>query len=62
MGYFNQKIVKNEVGSSAMPHKVNPIDFENAEGNLGMANAIFEHLTASCQYQDYSETYQILLY
>ena len=46
MGYFNQKILKNEVGSSAMPHKVNPIDFENAEGNLGMANAIYEHLAA----------------
>ena len=46
MGYFNQKIVKNEVGSSAMPHKVNPIDFENAEGNLGIANAIYEHLAA----------------
>ncbi|MBN2683180.1 MAG: adenylosuccinate lyase [Bacteroidales bacterium] len=44
--YFKQKIVKNEVGSSAMPHKVNPIDFENAEGNLGMANAIYEHLAA----------------
>jgi adenylosuccinate lyase len=44
MEYFKQKIVKNEVGSSAMPHKVNPIDFENAEGNLGMANAIFDHL------------------
>ena len=43
--YFNQKVVKNEVGSSAMPHKVNPIDFENAEGNLGMANAILEHLS-----------------
>ncbi|MBI4945186.1 MAG: adenylosuccinate lyase [Bacteroidetes bacterium] len=46
MNYFKQKIKKNEVGSSAMPHKVNPIDFENAEGNLGMANAIFEHLSA----------------
>lgn len=46
MGYFKQKINKNEVGSSAMPHKVNPIDFENAEGNLGIANAIFEHLSA----------------
>tara|TARA_B100001057_G_C22723489_1_gene900666 strand:- start:690 stop:1196 length:507 start_codon:yes stop_codon:yes gene_type:complete len=46
MGYFNQKILKNEVGSSAMPHKVNPIDFENAEGNLGIANAIYEHLAA----------------
>ncbi len=46
MSYFNQKIVKGEVGSSAMPHKVNPIDFENAEGNFGLANAIFEHLSA----------------
>ncbi|MDX1904890.1 MAG: adenylosuccinate lyase [Thermonemataceae bacterium] len=46
MGYFKQKINANEVGSSAMPHKVNPIDFENAEGNLGYANAIFEHLSA----------------
>jgi len=45
MNYFNQKIKENEVGSSAMPHKVNPIDFENAEGNLGIANAIFEHLS-----------------
>lgn len=44
--YFKQKIKKGEVGSSAMPHKVNPIDFENAEGNLGLANAIFEHLSA----------------
>ena len=46
MEYFKQKIKKDEVGSSAMPHKVNPIDFENAEGNLGMANAILEHLSA----------------
>ncbi len=46
MHYFNQKIKQNEVGSSAMPHKVNPIDFENAEGNLGIANALFEHLAA----------------
>ena len=46
MDYFKQKINKNEVGSSAMPHKVNPIDFENSEGNLGLANAIFEHLSA----------------
>ncbi len=46
MDYFKQKINPNEVGSSAMPHKVNPIDFENAEGNLGMANAILEHLAA----------------
>lgn len=46
MEYFKQKIKKGEVGSSAMPHKVNPIDFENAEGNLGIANAVFEHLSA----------------
>lgn len=46
MEYFKQKIKEGEVGSSAMPHKVNPIDFENAEGNLGFANAIFEHLAA----------------
>ena len=46
MEYFKQKIKAGEVGSSAMPHKVNPIDFENAEGNLGIANAIFEHLAA----------------
>ena len=44
--YFKQKIKEGEVGSSAMPHKVNPIDFENAEGNLGLANALFEHLAA----------------
>lgn len=46
MEYFRQRVAKNEVGSSAMPHKVNPIDFENAEGNLGLANAIFEHLSS----------------
>lgn len=46
IGYFAQKIKAGEVGSSAMPHKVNPIDFENAEGNLGIANALFEHLSA----------------
>ncbi len=46
MDYFKQKIKKGEVGSSAMPHKVNPIDFENSEGNLGIANAILEHLAA----------------
>lgn len=46
MSYFSQRVIANEVGSSAMPHKVNPIDFENAEGNLGMANALFEHLSA----------------
>ncbi len=45
MGYFKQKIVKGEIGSSAMPHKVNPIDFENAEGNLGIANALYDHLS-----------------
>jgi adenylosuccinate lyase len=44
--YFHQKIKQGEIGSSAMPHKVNPIDFENAEGNLGVANALFEHLSA----------------
>jgi len=46
MDYFKQKLRKNEVGSSAMPHKINPIDFENAEGNMGMANALFEHLSS----------------
>jgi adenylosuccinate lyase len=46
MEYFKQKIVEGEVGSSTMPHKVNPIDFENSEGNLGIANAVFEHLAA----------------
>src|SRR5690606_21763077 len=46
MDYFKQRIKKGEVGSSAMPHKVNPIDFENSEGNLGIANALFEHLSS----------------
>ena len=46
MDYFKQKIIEGEIGSSAMPHKVNPIDFENSEGNLGIANAFFEHLAA----------------
>jgi adenylosuccinate lyase len=46
MDYFKQKIKKGEIGSSAMPHKVNPIDFENSEGNIGLANALFEHLSA----------------
>ena len=46
MNYFKQKIKAGEIGSSAMPHKVNPIDFENAEGNLGIANALLEHLSA----------------
>jgi adenylosuccinate lyase len=46
MEYFKQKIKEGEIGSSAMPHKVNPIDFENAEGNLGVSNAILEHLSS----------------
>ena len=46
MNYFKQRIKDDEVGSSTMPHKVNPIDFENSEGNLGLANAVFEHLSA----------------
>ena len=46
LGYFKQKVVAGEVGSSTMPHKVNPIDFENAEGNLGLANSLFDHLAA----------------
>ena len=58
--YFNQKIVKNEVGSSAMPHKVNPIDFENAEGNLGIANSTFSFfsnkLTKSRLQRDLSDS------
>jgi adenylosuccinate lyase len=45
LGYFKQKLRKGEVGSSTMPHKVNPIDFENAEGNLGLANAVLRHLS-----------------
>jgi adenylosuccinate lyase len=46
LNYFSQKLVAGEVGSSTMPHKINPIDFENAEGNLGMANALAHHLSA----------------
>ena len=46
LGYFKQKTVAGEIGSSTMPHKVNPIDFENSEGNLGIANAIFQHLAS----------------
>ncbi len=50
LGYFKQKVVAGEVGSSTMPHKVNPIDFENSEGNLGLANAVLEHLApTSCR-------------
>jgi adenylosuccinate lyase len=46
LGYFRQRVVRGEVGSSTMPHKVNPIDFENSEGNLGLANALFGHMAA----------------
>jgi adenylosuccinate lyase len=46
LGYFKQKTIAGEVGSSTMPHKVNPIDFENAEGNLGLANAVLQHMAA----------------
>jgi adenylosuccinate lyase len=46
MNYFKQHIKEEEIGSSAMPHKVNPIDFENAEGNFGVANAVFGHLAS----------------
>jgi adenylosuccinate lyase len=46
MDYFKQKLKEGEIGSSAMPHKVNPIDFENSEGNLGIANALLEHMAA----------------
>jgi len=46
LGYFNQKNVKGEIGSSTMPHKINPIDFENAEGNLGLANALYGHFAS----------------
>jgi len=60
LGYFKQKTVAEEVGSSTMPHKVNPIDFENAEGNLGLANALFEHfankLTQSRMQRDLSDS------
>ena len=47
IGYFKQKTKKNEIGSSTMPHKVNPIDFENCEGNLGMANSIMHHFSSN---------------
>ncbi len=60
LGYFKQKTIANEVGSSTMPHKVNPIDFENAEGNLGLANTLFEHfadkLTQSRMQRDLSDS------
>lgn len=46
LGYFKQKVVAGEVGSSTMPHKVNPVDFENSEGNIGLANATFSHLAS----------------
>ena len=54
MEYFKQKIKAGEVGSSAMPHKVNPIDFENSEGNLGVANAILEHLSMKLPIQSFA--------
>ena len=50
LGYFTQKTIEGEVGSSTMPHKVNPIDFENAEGNLGMANAYFRFFSKTITY------------
>ena len=49
LGYFKQKVKEGEVGSSTMPHKVNPIDFENSEGNLGIANALLGHLAENCR-------------
>ena len=53
--YFKLKLDKNEIGSSTMPHKVNPIDFENAEGNLGLANTLFNHLAEKLPDQDCKE-------
>jgi adenylosuccinate lyase len=61
MEYFKQKIKKGEVGSSTMPHKVNPIDFENSEGNLGVANAVLEHLSAKRAYCSYSHCPEIIV-
>ncbi len=49
LGYFKQRTIAGEIGSSTMPHKVNPIDFENSEGNLGIANALFQHLASNCR-------------
>ena len=49
LGYFKQRSKEGEIGSSTMPHKVNPIDFENAEGNFGLANALLAHLARSCR-------------
>ena len=57
--YFLQKVKKSEVGSSTMPHKINPIDFENAEGNLGISNSIFSHLSEKLAIQDFKEIFQI---
>ena len=62
MDYFKQKITKGEVGSSAMPHKVNPIDFENAEGNLGIANALFLNISAKLPLQGCSAILTVQLY
>ena len=56
MDYFKQKLKEGEIGSSAMPHKVNPIDFENSEGNIGIANALFEHLAAKLPVSRYNVT------
>ena len=55
MDFFKQKISDKEVGSSAMPHKVNPIDFENAEGNLGISNALLNFLSENYLFQDFKE-------
>lgn len=59
MEYFKQKIKAGEVGSSAMPHKVNPIDFENSEGNLGIANAILMHLSTNCRFASAERPYRL---
>jgi hypothetical protein len=56
LGYFKQRLVAGEVGSSTMPHKVNPIDFENAEGNLGLANALLGISPTSCRFRACSAT------
>jgi len=56
LGYFTQRLIEGEVGSSTMPHKINPIDFENAEGNLGVANALLGHFATSCPCRDCSAT------
>ena len=50
LNHFKQKTIAGEIGSSTMPHKVNPIDFENSEGNLGLANAVMQHRPVNCRY------------